>query len=194
MMASAAMARMPEYFASDARNASSARSCVTSRERMYNCWAASRTIAAPAISHAMTTSRLREDTQLERELNVVRPVRQSELLLDALLVGVDGLGTDEQLLADLRRRVPLRHEAQHVALALRQLLELIALGRRRILFREILGQHTGGGRTDVHVAVRDRPHRVHQLSVGCALYEVPSGARFHERNQVLLFHVHREDE
>src|SRR6185312_14581693 len=114
MIASAAMARMPEYFASDARSASSARSCVMIRERMYSCWAASRTIAAPAISHAVSTSRLREDTQL-----------QPELLLDALLVRVDRLRADEQLLADLRRRIALGHVAQHVTLALRQLLELV---------------------------------------------------------------------
>src|SRR6185437_9481221 len=194
MIASAAMARMPEYFASDARSASSARSCVMSRERMYSCWAASRTIAAPAISHAVSTSRLRENTQLQRELYVVRPVRQPELLLDALLVRVDGLRADEQLLADLRRRVALGHVAQYVALALSQLLELVALRGRRILLGEVLGQHTRRRRTHVHVAVRDRTHRVDQLAIGRALHEVPTGAGLHERNQILLFHVHRENE
>ena len=39
---------------------------------------------------------------------------QPELFLDALLVRIHGLRADEQFLADLRRRVTLSDEAQHV--------------------------------------------------------------------------------
>ena len=54
---------------------------------------------------------LGENPELERELHVVRAVREPELLSDPLLVRIDGLGTDEQFLADLRRGKALRDVA-----------------------------------------------------------------------------------
>src|SRR5262245_6438551 len=95
---------------------------------------------------------LGEESELQRELNIVRPVRQTKLLLNALLVRVDRFRAEEQFLTDLGRRVTLRDEAQHVALALRELLEAIALGLRRIFLREILRENPRGGGANVHVA------------------------------------------
>ena len=53
-----------------------------------------------------------ERPSFKRELNVVRTMRQTQLLLNALFVRVDGLRADEELLADLRSGVPLSDEAQ----------------------------------------------------------------------------------
>ena len=40
-----------------------------------------------------------QQTDLESEIDVVAPVRQPQLFVNRLLVGVDGLGADEQLVA-----------------------------------------------------------------------------------------------
>ena len=86
------------------------------------------------------------------------------------------------------------HQSEHVALALRELLEPLALVRRRVLFGEILGEHARRRRPHVHVAVRNRAHRVHELAVRRALHEVAGRAGFHKGHQVVLFGVHREHE
>src|SRR4051812_17806410 len=96
----------------------------------------------PSAKHPLTTtagvawpptSILREQAETQRELHVVRAMVEVELFLNALLVRVDGLRADEQLLADLRRRVALADEPQHVALAHSQLLVTLAVRLRGIL-------------------------------------------------------------
>ena len=52
---------------------------------------------------------------------------QAELLVDALLVGVDCLRADEQLFTDFRRAVATSDELENVLLTLREFLELRAL-------------------------------------------------------------------
>src|SRR5438874_953684 len=81
--------------------------------------------APPSCHRNPQLRRLNEQAELERELDVVRPVAEAELFLDALFVGVDGLRADEQPPADLGRRVALRHEPKDVALTLRELVEPI---------------------------------------------------------------------
>jgi hypothetical protein len=56
-------------------------------------------------------------------------MRQSELSFMRCFVGIDGLGTDEELLADLRCAEAARNVAQDVALAFSQLLVLLSLVR-----------------------------------------------------------------
>src|SRR5450432_2247459 len=97
-------------------------------------------------------SRLRKNAEFERELDVIRPMGEPQLLLNALLVRVDGLWTDEQALTDFRRRISLSNELQNVALALRQLVESLALRRSRVFLGEVLRQHAAGRRPNVHVA------------------------------------------
>ena len=97
-----------------------------------NCLTSTSASRPLTTSNEVDRSRLHEKAELERELHVVRSVRQAELFLNALLVRVDGFGTDEQTLADLRRRVALGNETQHVSLALCQLVEPLALRFCRI--------------------------------------------------------------
>src|SRR5215211_4227553 len=101
------MPRMPENFASDARNASSTRWRARSRDSTMNCRTRTSASRPLTTSREVDRSRLHEKAQLERELHVVGSMRQSELLLNALLIGVDGLRADEQPLADFRRGVAL---------------------------------------------------------------------------------------
>src|SRR6185503_6202033 len=157
IIASAAILRMPEYFASEARKARSSSSF--SRTRVSSAdWRLSATtsVAATMVSAARRSmarasprarsstdsvagrsnaasathsairrrrecamgirmvscngpdrprrhlgrSGLREQAQLQGKLNVVRSMREAKLFLDALLVRIHRLGTDEQLLAD----------------------------------------------------------------------------------------------
>src|SRR6476661_2807384 len=105
MIASAAMPRMPENFASDARNASSIRLRARSRDSTTN-WRTRTSASRPlTTSNEVDRSRLHEKAELERQLHVVRSVRQPELFLNALLVRVHRLWADEQTLADLGCRV-----------------------------------------------------------------------------------------
>src|SRR3954469_16766581 len=68
-----------------------------------------------------------EESETKAELHVVGPVREAQLLGDALLVRLHGLGADAQLLADLGRRVAAGHENQHISFPLAQLLIPVAL-------------------------------------------------------------------
>src|SRR5690348_668314 len=63
------------------------------------------------------SSRLGEKAQLQGKLYIVGTVGNPELLLDALLVGINRFWTDEQLLTNFRRGIPLGYQAQHVLLA-----------------------------------------------------------------------------
>src|SRR3954469_25635775 len=151
--------------------------------------------AAPATSEAMTRElNLREKPQLQCKLNIVRTVSESQLLLDPLLVGVHRLRADEQTLADLRGGIALCHELENILLALRQLFEAPALGCGRIFLREVLRQDASGSGANVDVAVRNRAHRVHQLAIGGAFDQITRRARFHERNEIVLFRLHRQYE
>jgi hypothetical protein len=58
-----------------------------------------RSAARPMVRGA--GSHFREQSQLQRQLHVIRPMGEAELLLDALLVGVDRFGADEQPFPDL---------------------------------------------------------------------------------------------
>src|ERR671912_1555085 len=118
MMASAAIARMPANFASDARSASSVRRCSSAIAALSA--AGFMSLRADPSSGAGRRVRRTQDADLQREIHVLGAVRDPELLVHPLLVGVDRLGADEQLLPDLRGRVALGNEAQHVTLALRQ--------------------------------------------------------------------------
>src|SRR5581483_3330626 len=81
-------------------------------------------------------SRLREQAELQCKLYVVRAVAEAQLLLNALLVSIDGFRTDEQTLADLRGGIALGNESQHVSLALRELVVALAIVVGGILLRE----------------------------------------------------------
>src|SRR4051812_14978835 len=133
--------------------------------------------AAPATSEAMIRAlNLREEPQLQRQLNIIRPVVQAELLLDSLLVGIDGLRADEQPLTDLRRRVSLSDELEDVLLALGQLVETLALRSGRVFLREILRGHTSRGHPHVDVAVGDGAYCIDQLAVRRALHQISGRA------------------
>src|SRR6187200_2945272 len=121
MIASAAMPRMPANFISDARSASSTLLRALNRDSTSNCRASTNASAVLTTRSEIDRSGLHEKSELQRELNVLRSMRQTQLLLNSLLVGVDRFRTDEQALTNLRRRIPLCNEAQHVTLALRQL-------------------------------------------------------------------------
>src|SRR5688572_26271074 len=112
-----------------------------------------------------------EKPELQRELHVLRPVREAELLGDALLVGIHRLRADEKLLADLRRGVARRDEPQHVAFPIGELLELRALVGVFGTFPETAGEYTSGGGLNVRIPVRHSAHRVDQLAIGGALLE-----------------------
>src|SRR5436190_13693595 len=141
MIASAAMPRMPENFASDARNASSIRLRARSRDSTMNCRTSTNARRPLTTRNEVDRSRLHEKAELECELHVVRSVRQPELFLDALLVRVHRLWADEQTLTDLRRRIALRDEPEDVSLALRELVEALTLRFCRVFFREVLGEN-----------------------------------------------------
>src|SRR4051812_30836546 len=137
MIASAAIARIPENFSSDARSSSCTVCCSRSRLRTYHCCTPRSASRAPAISDGMSRSGLRENSELQSHLDVIGAMRQAELLLNALLVSIHRLRADEELLTNLGRGVTLRHETQHVALALRELVEPLSLRGSGILLRKI---------------------------------------------------------
>src|SRR6185503_11318364 len=125
MIASAAIASIPANFASDARSSSSLRvggiDGVTSMRR--------------ELRRSATRCRVRraQNAHLQSEIDVLGAMRDSELLVHALLVRVHGLGADEQLLADLRGRIPLGNQSKHFPLALCQGIEAIVVHLRRVL-------------------------------------------------------------
>src|SRR3954470_22068879 len=166
-----------------------ARVSATETERIFTSGIAGATRGPPAVG-----SRFREQAQLQRKLHVVSAVGNPELLLDALLVRVHRLRADEELLTDFRRGIALRYEAEHVLLALRQVLESVVFGLRRGTLREVLREHARRGWTDVHVSARHGANGVDQLAVGDALHEVAGGARFHQRDEVVVLEMHRQDE
>src|SRR6185503_18447062 len=100
-----------------------------------------------------------------------------------LLVRIHRLGTDEQLLADFGRRVSTGNEAQNVALALRELLEALALHGGGILPGEVLREHSSRGRPHVDVAVRHGAYGVHELPVSRALHEISRRTGLHQWNE-----------
>src|SRR4051812_41695155 len=63
----------------------------------------------------------REKPEPVRQLYVLCAMRESRLLVNALLVRVDRLRADQEPFADLWRRVALSDESKHVSLAGRQL-------------------------------------------------------------------------
>ena len=107
-------------------------------------------------------------------------MRQPQFLVDALLVGVDRLGADEQLLADLGRAIAASDEFQDVLLALGELFEPGALVGVLRSSLNSLRQGTRRGRLHVDVTVGHCPHRIYELAVGGALDEVPACARLQQ--------------
>src|SRR5690606_20374409 len=91
-------------------------------------------------------------------------VGEPEFLHDAGTVGVDGLGADEELLADLAGAVALDGEGHHFPLALAQLGQRVLLGLLPLVL-EALEQQPGGARVQEHLALRDGADRVRQLLV-----------------------------
>src|SRR5829696_254846 len=71
-------------------------------------------------SAAGASRRGREEAQLERRAHVLGALDEAHLVVDAAPVRVGGLGADVEALADLRRRVALRHEQEDLALAVAQ--------------------------------------------------------------------------
>src|SRR5678815_2859978 len=96
MIASAAIARIPANFASDARSSSSL------RQRSARSSVMSVRLCRSAPGWRVCRP---EDPDLQREVHVLGAMGDPQLFVDALLVCIDGLRADEQLLADLRRRV-----------------------------------------------------------------------------------------
>src|SRR5512146_1536700 len=88
----------------------------------------------------MLRSALAQQPQAQGELHVLGTVRQSDLLMNALLVSVHRLGADPQLLSDFRRGVPLGGIAEHLALALGESLEAVPIQLQRVPPREIAGE------------------------------------------------------
>src|SRR6476659_6067303 len=172
MIASAAMARIPENFPSEARSASSTRRRARNRVSTMNCRASTSASRTLTTSNEVDRSRLHEKAELERKLHVVRSVRQAELFLNPLLVRIHRLRADEQTLPNLRRGVPLRNETPDVSLALSELVEPLTLRFGGIFFGQVPGENSAGARMDVHIAVRHGTHRVHQVPVGGALHEI----------------------
>src|SRR5579863_8065265 len=97
-------------------------------------------------------------------------MRDADLVLDALLVRIDRLGVDGQLFTDLRRRVSLGDEAQHVALALSQALEAIDISLVRNAAQRS-GEDSRGRRAHEHVAARNRADGRHELPISRVLAE-----------------------
>ena len=85
--------------------------------------------------------------------------------MDTLLVRVHRLGTDEQLLTDLGRRVPLGRQSQHIALTLGQSFVPFTILLLRVLLRESLRQDASRGRPHIEITVGNGAYRVHQLPV-----------------------------
>ena len=154
----------------------------------------SRTGGGPVSRKAAAQRLFVEQSQLEREVHVVGPMGQSQLLVDPLLVRVDRLGADEQLLADLGSAEAAGYEAQNVALSLRELLVLVALVSVLRLALDALGERARGRRLHVHVAVCDRSHRIHQLAVGCAFHEVAARACLEDLHQVRILCMHGQNQ
>src|SRR5450759_2276505 len=163
----------------------------------------------PAWAHGRGTSRgdefpegsfpnpgklLREQPDLEREVDVIATVRKPKFLVDPLLVGVDGLGADEQLLANLGRAVPAGDELEDVLLALGEFLEHGAFVRVLRSSLDSLGQGASRGRLHVDIAVGDGANRVDELAVGGTLDQVSAGARFQQGDEIRVLGVHREDQ
>ncbi len=71
---------------------------------------------------------LREQTQLGGPGGRLPAVCDVELLIDALEVGIDGLGRDEELGGDLLVLQALRQELEDFVLAIRQHIELPSSG------------------------------------------------------------------
>src|SRR5205807_2693315 len=78
-----------------------------------------------------------EVTELHGPHRGLGTVRHAELVDDPLDVHLDGADADEQALADFRIRLALRHQAQHIELALSQFVAVLRwLILRRSLSRE----------------------------------------------------------
>ena len=73
-------------------------------------------------------------------------------------------------------------------------IESLLLRMRGRSLGEILREDTRGRRSHIHIASRDSAHRVHQLTVGDALHQISRRSRFHQRHEIIVFEMHREDE
>ena len=82
-------------------------------------------------------------------------VGQLQLAQDVGRVGLDGLDRDEQLRRDLLVRVAAREQPQHLALARRQLVDLLVDGRRDRGVAEGVEHEPGQPRAEHDVAVGD---------------------------------------
>src|SRR5689334_14874801 len=189
---------MPENFASDARRSARARSlsaglAAKARRRLRKF--ENRRWGIEAIkSPRSRCSRLRQQSELQGELYVVRTVRETQLLMDSLLISVHGFRADVKPLADLGSREALCDETKDILLALCELVESLAIDLFGVLFRQVLREDARRRRPDIDVAVRDRSHRIDQLAVSRALHQIPGGTRLHERHEVILLSVHGEHE
>src|SRR5665213_636107 len=135
---------------------------------------------------------LRQQSQLQRERDVLCAVRESQFVADPLLVCIHCFWTDKELLADFWRRVALCGKAQHVLLPFGKPLEPCSLGVEWILLCDTLGQNPCGTGAYEHVAACNGANCVDQFAICCVLHEISGGASFARWYQVVVLRVHRE--
>src|SRR5581483_6378487 len=106
-----------------------------------------------------------EESELERESDVVGSLVQADLVLNAVPVRVDGLRRDAEHASNLRAGVALGDEAKHGLLPKAQALEPQSrrIDRWRDRPMERRREHAAGIWADVHVAHGARANRRHEL-------------------------------
>src|SRR5450432_1691419 len=146
-------------------------------------------------SRAISRSTVSERSRFEGKAHVLRAMGDADLILDSLLVRVDGLRRDPQLLPDLRSVVSPSGEYEHALLALAQALH----ARPGILlpwcpFAFGTGKLLRHRRADVDIARCDNTYRIAEFALYRSLGEKSSRARGKEGQQLLLFRVHCDDQ
>src|SRR5437016_457733 len=128
----------------------------------------------------------RKVAELDPANRGLRPIRDAELVDDALHVHFDCADADEQALSDLRVGLALGDQAQHVQLALSQ---LVAVLRRLILGRCLVRKPTDQLRGELGIerrfAAQHLANRGHHLASTCVFEDVASRANPQRLEQVI---------
>src|SRR5215218_2951859 len=135
-----------------------------------------------------------EQPLAERVLHQLGAVMQVQLVHHPLAVGVHRLRAEHQPVGDLLGGVPLGGELQHLALPLGEGLVAVDFLPGPDLAQILFEQHLLGRRVQEDLATVHGANRLQQVGVGLALADVTRSARLHDRQQVLLLGVHRQDQ
>src|SRR5258708_16818069 len=132
-----------------------------------------------------------KQSELEGKLHVIGAVREAQLVVDALLVGVHRLGADRELLANFWRGIAFSDEAHHGALAVGETFVARTIGGLLLAASRTSREYAGGGRLHPFFAARNRAHGFHELAIRGALHEVAGSSLLHPSPEIALPSFHR---